>query len=127
MKKQIGGDVVLAGGQKIPLSKAIYANGFIFLSGQLGFDTTGAIIAGGIEAQTRQALENIKVLLAQAEATLDDIVKVTVWLTDSADFSAFNQVYADFFPDMPPARSTVVSALLIPGALVEIEAIAIIS
>lgn len=118
----IGGPVVLADGTPVPLSKAIRAGDFIMMSGQLAFGPDGRIVDGGIEAQTRQCLESIKALLAPVGAGLENVVRVAVWLTDPADFGAFNRVYAEFFPDVPPARSTVCSALMLPDAKVEIEA-----
>lgn len=124
MKEKIGEDVYLKDGGRVPLSRAIRANGFLFLSGQLGLDRSGAIVSGGIEAQTRQAMDNIKSVLGEAGLTIDDVVKVTVWLTDKDHFQEFNKTYATYFDDSPPARSTVVSELLLPGAVVEIEAVA---
>lgn len=77
-----------------------------------------------MSAQTRQAIANLQAVLAEAGATLADVAKTTVWLTDLSNFAEFNAVYAEAFGDSLPARSTVTSALAIPGALVEIEAIA---
>jgi 2-iminobutanoate/2-iminopropanoate deaminase len=117
----IGGPLKLADGRVLPLSKAIRAGGFVFLSGQLGLTAEGKLAGPDIAAQTRQALENIKALLAEAGCGLGAIVKTTVWLTDTADFATFNPVYAEYFPERPPVRSTVCSALVLPGACVEIE------
>lgn len=114
----------LASGTVIPLSKAIRAGDFVFLSGQLGLDAQGQLIAGGIAEQTRQTFANIETLLAQAGASLAQVVKATVWLTDATTFAAFNEVYRGYFAELPPTRSTVISALAIPGALVEIEVMA---
>lgn len=124
-RRRIGGDVMLPGGGKAPFPKAICVNGFVFLSGQLGLDASGKIVTGGIKPQTHQALENIKAVLSEAGAGLEDVVKVTAWIGDSAHFKDFNEVYASYFTQLQPARSTVVGALLLPGALVEIEAIAV--
>ncbi|MGR8921449.1 MAG: RidA family protein [Gammaproteobacteria bacterium] len=119
----IGGQFTLADGTALPLSRAVKAGEFVFLSGQLGLDEQGKLVEG-VEAQTSAALRNIGDVLALAGLTLTDVVKSTVWLTDIADFPAFNRVYAGAFPDSPPARSTVCSALALPGALVEIEVVA---
>ena len=120
----IGGPLKLADGRVLPLSKAIRAGGFLFLSGQLGLTADGKLAGPDIAAQTRQALDNIKALLAEAGLGLGQVVKATVWLTDVADFAAFNESYARYFPARPPVRSTVCSALVLPGARVEIEVIA---
>jgi 2-iminobutanoate/2-iminopropanoate deaminase len=119
----LGAPVVLANGSQIPLSGGRMAGGFAFLSGQLGL-RDGKPVEGGIEAQTNAALDNIERLLGEAGLTLRDIVKTTVWLTDGADFPQFNAVYGARLGQPYPARSTVVSELLIPGAVVEIEVLA---
>lgn len=126
MIQSIGKPMVLASGVTVPLTPAIRAGDFIFVSGQLGIDDKGAVIAEDVAAQARHAIERIRSILKQAGADLNAIVKVSVWLTDKADFPAFNAAYREFFPDRPPARSTVVSDLLIPGAKVEIDAIAFV-
>lgn len=97
---------------------------FLFLSGQLPFDANRAIAAGGIDGQTRQVIANIAAVLATMNLSLDDIVKTTVWIKDAADFVGFDTAYAACFGAHRPARSTVVSDLVIPSALIEIEAIA---
>jgi 2-iminobutanoate/2-iminopropanoate deaminase len=110
---------------KIPLSRCTTANGLVFVSGQLGFLLPGILIEGGISEQTRQAIRNIEEILKANSSSLRQVIKTTVWLTDAADFQAFNEAYADGFGSPPfPARSTVVSSLLISGAKVEIEAVA---
>ena len=119
----LGGRFTLADGTPLPLSKAIRAGDFVFLSGQLGMDEQGRV-AEGITAQTEHCLRNIRALLALAGVELDAVIKATVWLTDVADFAAFNRVYGAAFADSPPVRSTVVSGLVLPGAKVEIEVIA---
>lgn len=119
----IGGRYTLADGTVLPLSKAVRAGDFVFLSGQLGLDEHGRL-ATGIEAQTRHCLRHIRELLAAAGTVPEAVVKATVWLTDLADFPAFNRVYAETFSEHPPARSTVCSALVLPGAKVEIEVVA---
>ena len=119
----LGGRFTLADGTPLPLSKAIRAGDFVFLSGQLGLDEQRRI-AAGIEAQTQYCLRNIRALLALADVGLESVVKATVWLTDIADFPLFNRVYGAAFADSPPVRSTVCSALVLPGAKVEIEVLA---
>lgn len=107
----------------VPLCSAVEAGGFIFLSGQLPFGPDGGLVGGDIGDQTRRTMENIEAVLAPLGASLSDVVKVTVFLTRAEDFARFNDAYRAFFPDGPPARSTVVTALLL-GARIEIEAIA---
>ncbi|HEX6049141.1 MAG TPA: RidA family protein [Gemmatimonadaceae bacterium] len=108
------------------LSAAVRAGNIVFLSGALGTRPGGGGLAeGGIQGQTRQALENIKASAALAGVTMEDMVKCTVFLTDVKDFQGMNQVYREFFPSNPPARSTVaVAGLVVPGAVIEIECIA---
>ncbi|MGC1376903.1 MAG: RidA family protein [Anaerolineales bacterium] len=109
-----------------PYSVAIQTDGFVFCSGQLGIDpATGELVAADIEAQTRQALANLKNVLESAGASLEKIVKTTIFLKDMADFQKMNFVYSEFFPSTPPARSTVAVAGLPKGGLVEIEATAL--
>lgn len=117
----LGGVVTLADGTPVPLSKAVRAGDFIFLSGQLAFGSDGKIVAGGIAPQTRQCLTLIEAFLQNLDAQLTDVVRATVWLTDTGDFAPFNTVYAEFFSEHPPARSTVCSELVLPDARVEIE------
>ncbi|TJY55402.1 RidA family protein [Sinimarinibacterium sp. CAU 1509] len=124
--ESIGQPLRLANGETVPLSAAIRAGDFIFVSGQLGIDDQGRLVAPDIAGQVRQCIERIRGILAQAGAGLDAVIKATAWLTEPSDFAAFNAAYREFFPERPPARSTVVSALLIPGARVEIEAVAYI-
>lgn len=123
--QQIGSPMQLADGTVIPLAKGIKAGGFIFLSGQLGLDGTGKLCSDNMAEQTKQTLNNIKALLEEAGVGIDRIVKTTVWITDINDFAEFNKVYAEVFSHQPPARSTVVSSLALPGAKVEIEVIAL--
>ena len=108
------------------LSPAVRVGDLVYLSGVLGTKSGGGGLAeGGIEGQTRQALENVKSALALAGGTMQDVAKCTVFLTDVKDFAAMNQVYREFFPTDPPARSTVaVAGLVVPNALIEIECIA---
>jgi 2-iminobutanoate/2-iminopropanoate deaminase len=111
------------GPRNLPLSTAYRAGDFVYCSGQVGFDPDGKLVSGGIEAETRQTLHNIADALELANASLADVVKVTVWLADLDDFAAFNAVYRTSFRAAPPARSVVQAGLMI-GARVEIEAIA---
>jgi len=107
-----------------PYSQAIQVGDFVFTAGQLPLDpATGKLIEGGIEEQTRQVLRNIAAVLEAAGSSLDRVVKTTVFLGNMGDFRAMNEVYSEFFPDEPPARSTVEVGLAL-GALVEIDAIA---
>ncbi len=110
-----------------PYSVAIQTGNFIFTSGQLGLDPQdGNIIPGGIEAETLQALINLRHVLEDAGSGMEAVIKTTVFLKDMADFPKMNSVYARFFPADPPARSTVQVAALPKGGSVEIEAIALV-
>jgi 2-iminobutanoate/2-iminopropanoate deaminase len=106
------------------LSPATEAGSLVFLSGQLPFDENRTISATDIAGQTVQTIKNIAQVLSRLNLTLNDVVKATVWLKDPADFLAFDAAYAAAFGSHAPARSTVVSALVLPQALVEIEVIA---
>ena len=119
----LGGPLTLADGTPLPLSKAIRAGDFVYLSGQLGFDEQGRL-PDGVEAQTRHCLRHIRTLLASAGAQLEQVIKATVWLTDGGDFAAFNRVYGEAFAAHPPCRSTVISGLVLAAAKVEIEVVA---
>ncbi len=97
----------------------------IFTAGQLGLDpATMELVSGGVEAETRQALTNLKYVLEAAGSSLDHVLKTTVFLRDMADFARMNAVYGEFFPQNPPARSTVQVAALPKGGAVEIEVVA---
>ena len=122
--KPVGKDIILPDGSIAPLSAAYAGAGLLFTSGQLAFDEEGRLQTGDVAEQTRLCLENIRRLLAAESLSLHNVVKVTVWLTDSLDFGGFNAAYSEFFGDHRPARSTVRSDLMLPGAKVEIEAIA---
>ncbi|OEI84568.1 RidA family protein [Brucella sp. BO3] len=111
------------GASHVPLSPAVRAGDMIYVSGQVPAGPNGQIVEGGIEAQTRQVLENIKAALALAGAAMEDVVKTTVWLEDARDFGRMNAVYGTYFPKEPPARTTVESRLMI-DIKIEIEAIA---
>ena len=108
-----------------PYSQAVKSGGTLYVSGQIGMDpATGALVEGGVEAQTAQALANMKAILAEAGATPAAVVKVTVFIVDMAQFPLVNAVYAKTFSADAPARSCVAVAALPKGALVEIEAVA---
>lgn len=110
-----------------PYSVAIRYGNMVFASGQLGLDpASGSIVPGGIEAETRQSLTNLKHVLEACGSGLEQVVKTTVFLKDMADFPKMNQVYAEFFVQEPPARSTIQAAALPKGGNVEIELIAIL-
>ena len=105
-----------------PFSTAVRSGDTWELSGQVGLDTNGDLVPGGVAPETQQCLENIRGVLAEVGCSMSDLVKVSVFLTDIADFAPMNQVYATFFdPQEYPARSTVAVAGLALGAHVEIE------
>jgi len=112
-----------AGTRALPRSLATKAGGFVFVSGQVARNEDANIVAGGIEAQTRQTMKNVAHALALAGCTLEDIVKTTVWLDDARDFDEFNRAYSEFFPGNKPARSTMQSTNMV-GTKIEIEVIA---
>ena len=110
-----------------PYSQGVKAENIIYTSGQLPIDPeTGELSKGDIQKETRLCLDNVKAVLEAAHATIEDLVKVTVFVTDINDFSKINEVYAEFFGDHKPARSLVQVAALPKGADIEIEGIAII-
>jgi 2-iminobutanoate/2-iminopropanoate deaminase len=109
-----------------PYSQAIRAGGFLFLSGQIALDPgTGQLVGQDVKQQTRQVLTNVRAVLEAAGASLADVVKCTVFLADMSDFGPMNEEYGAFFPEEPPARTTVQAARLPRGALVEIEVVAL--
>jgi 2-iminobutanoate/2-iminopropanoate deaminase len=110
--------------QGAPYSQAITANGFVFVSGQLGVKPDHAAIEGDIAQQTEQVFANLRAILEEAGTGLERLVKTTVFLVNLGDFAAMNEVYAAHVGSAPPARATVEVAALPSGALVEIEAIA---
>jgi 2-iminobutanoate/2-iminopropanoate deaminase len=108
-----------------PYSQAVKANGLIFTAGQIAFDpASGQLVTGDIARQTARALDNLKAIVEAAGSSLDHAVKATVYLKDMNDFTAMNEVYAGYFPQNPPARSTVEAARLPRDVLVEIDLIA---
>ena len=109
-----------------PYSQAIKARGFVFVAGEKGIDPrTNKMVPGGIVAETRQTLENIKVILEAASSSLDLAVSSTVYLVNIAEFAAMNTVYAEYFKTNPPGRTTVAVSALPAGATVEITVTAL--
>jgi len=110
-----------------PYSLGIRVSGLVFTSGTLGIDPkTGDLTPGGIEAETRQALLNLANILEAGGSSLELVVKTTVFMRDLSEFSKMNSIYATFFTEEPPTRSTVQVAALPKGAAVEIEAVSIV-
>ncbi len=109
-----------------PYSHAVRVGNFVHSSGQLGLDPQTNELVEGIEAQTRQVLQNQASVLEAAGASLRNVVKTTVYLKDMGEFAKMNAVYGEFFPQDPPARSTIQAAALPKGALVEIDCVAVI-
>jgi 2-iminobutanoate/2-iminopropanoate deaminase len=111
-----------------PYSQAIRIEHLVFTAGQIGLEpATMEMVDGGIEAQTRQVLTNLRYVLESADSGLNFVVKTTVFLQNMSDFAAMNAVYTEFFPENAPARSTVAVAALPKGALVEIECTALLA
>jgi 2-iminobutanoate/2-iminopropanoate deaminase len=108
---------------KPPYSPVVVSGDLVYTAGQVAHDAGGALIEGGIEEQTRQALENVRTCLEAAGCSLDDVQKVNAYLADLGDFEGYNGVYREFFAEPYPARTSV-QAGLPPGILVEIEAVA---
>jgi 2-iminobutanoate/2-iminopropanoate deaminase len=109
-----------------PYSQAIVHNGIAYLSGQIPLDpATGNIVEGGIEEQTRRVLDNLGAVLEAAGASFDGVLKTTIFLKDMDDFPKVNAIYAEYFPENPPARATVQAAKLPRDVRVEIDAIAV--
>jgi 2-iminobutanoate/2-iminopropanoate deaminase len=111
-----------------PYSQGVKAGQFVFTAGQVAIDpAAGQIVAQDVAGQTHQVMDNLRAVLRQAGSELDKVVKTTVFLQSMDDFAAMNAVYGSYFEDQPPARSTVEVGRLPLGALVEIEAIALLS
>jgi len=110
-----------------PYSQAVQSGSLVFVSGQIPISPeTGELVSGGIAAQTRQALLNVKAIVEAAHSSIDHILKCTVLLNDMRDFAGMNRIYQEFFPSNPPARATFSVRGLPKKALVEIEAVAAI-
>lgn len=123
-KQAVGGKILLSDGTEIPTSKAYKASGFLFVSGQLPFESDGTVSTAEIAHQTTLCLNSIKQILAIDNLVIEDLVKLTIWLSNKQDFSGFNQAYQQFMGEHRPSRSTVCAELMLPNALIEIEAIA---
>ncbi len=121
--KEVFGLPLVVNGRRLSLSPGVRAGDFLFLTGQIPMRDGQVMTTGSIEEQTRSVIENIRDTLALAGATLDDVVKATVYMKNRADFPGFNSVYAEYFPDAPPARSAVVVDFLV-DILVELDVIA---
>jgi len=109
-----------------PYSQGIEADGLIFMSGQIPLDpSTGAMVGGGIEVETRRVLDNLKAILESQGLDMDSVVKTTIFLADMGDFAKVNEVYGGYFGETPPARSTIQVGALPKNARIEIEAVAV--
>jgi len=111
--EMLGQSPIASDRQARPFSPATRAGDFVFVSGQVPTDADGQVVAGGIEAQTRQVFKRLEQVLALAGCTLDDVCKVGVWLDDARDFGSFNRVYMECFGTHRPARSTVEARMMI--------------
>ena len=112
--------------QGLPFSEAVRVGHMLYLSGQIGVDSSIKVVPGGITAETRQAMENIKATLERYGSSLEHVVKVTVMLADMSEWAAMNQVYVTYFPEHLPARSALGANGLALGARVEIECLAVL-
>lgn len=121
--KQVIGEPLVIGGRTLSLSRAIRAGDFVYLTGQIPMQHGMPMTTGCIKDQTRAVLDDITATLAKANCTRSDVIKAMVWLRDRADFAGFDTVYGDYFGVDPPARSAVVSELLV-DVRVEIEVVA---
>lgn len=109
-----------------PYSQAVIANGFIYTAGQIALDPASMeLVSGGVKEQTERVMANLDAILRQAGSSLRRVVKTTCYLSDMGDFAAFNEVYARWFADHKPARSTVAAKTLPRNALVEVDAVAL--
>lgn len=122
-RKQPIGEPLVINGRRLSLSRAMRAGDFVYLTGQVPLVNGTPMTTGTIEEQTRVTLDLIKATLKEADCGLDDVVKSMVWLKERADFPGFNSVYAEYFPEAPPARSALVSDFLV-DVRIEIEVIA---
>ena len=123
MSKKIIGDPLIINGRKLSLSKAVRAGDFVYLTGQVPMKNGVVITEGSIEEQTRIVLDEIKNTLIEAGCEVQDGIKAMVWLKNKEDFPGFNSIYGEYFDHDPPARSAVVSDLLV-DVLVEVEVVA---
>ncbi|AMS44175.1 MULTISPECIES: RidA family protein [Aminobacter] len=120
--KRYGTGQTGAGKQALPFARAVEANGWLYVSGQVAMEN-GEIVGGGIIAETRKTMENVIAILEEAGYGLEHIVRVGVWLDDPRDFWSFNGVYAEYFGDHPPARACVQSSMMV-DCKVEIDCVA---
>ncbi|HBF32776.1 Rid family hydrolase [Rhizobium sp.] len=120
--KRFGAGEKGAGGQALPFARAVQANGWLYVSGQVPMEN-GEIVRGGIIAETRKTMENVIAILQEAGYGLEDVVRVGVWLDDPRDFWSFNAVYAEYFTQNPPARACVQSRMMV-DCKVEIDCVA---
>lgn len=120
--KRFGAGEKGAGGQALPFARAVQANGWLYVSGQVPMEN-GEIVRGGIIAETRKTMENVIAILHEAGYGLEDVVRVGVWLDDPRDFLSFNAVYAEYFTQNPPARACVQSRMMV-DCKVEIDCVA---
>ena len=123
MSKKIIGDPLIINGRKLSLSKAVRAGDFVYLTGQFTMKNGVVITEGSIAEQTRIVLDEVKNTLIEAGCELQDVIKAMVWLKNKEDFPGFNSIYGEYFDHDPPARSAVVSDLLV-DVLVEVEVVA---
>ena len=110
----------------LPFSEAVSVGNMLYLSGQIGIDSSMKLVSGGIEAETRQVMENIKAVLERYGSSLDNVIKVTVMLSDISEWGEMNKVYVQYFTKHLPARSALGANGLAMGARVEIECIAVL-
>ncbi len=110
---------------KVPFSEAARVGNLLYLAGQIGIDAAGNVVPGGITAETRQTMDNIRLTLERCGSSLDRVVKATVMLADMAEWAAMNEVYVSYFDKHLPARSAMGTSGLALGARVEIECIAV--
>ena len=122
---QMAAPEFISGGPNAPYSRAVRVGRMIYLAGMIGADANGKLAPGGIQAETRQALENIKAALEPLGATMNDVVKCTVFLADIAEWGAMTEAYVTFFPTNKPARTAVAVSGLPLNARVEIECMAV--
>jgi len=117
-----GAGEVGAGGQPLPFARAVEADGWLYVSGQVALQQ-GEIVGGGIIAETRKAIDNLIAILSEAGYGVEDVVRVGVWLDDPRDFWTFNKIYTEYFGENPPARACVQSRMMV-DCKVEIDCVA---
>lgn len=120
--KRYGSGSTGAGKQPLPFARAVEADGWLYVSGQVAMEN-GEIVAGGIVAQSRRAIENMIAILQEAGFGVEDVVRIGVWLDDPRDFWSFNGVYVEYFGDNPPARAAVQSRMMV-DCKIEIDCVA---